>query len=118
MVALFTVASRRKYEPGAMLSRGHPFIPAAGLMAASWAGGSCSTSTMGSAPSQSPATPSPFSCNPNGLLRIVSTPSETANESDRLSQHACESQAGESSSNTCLLSTPRSRYVEGIPFES
>lgn len=83
MVALFTVA--RKYEPGVMVSRDHPFIPAAGLMAASSPGGSCSTSTAGSAPSQSPATPSPFCCNPKGLLRNVFTASETANESDRLS---------------------------------
>lgn len=118
MVALFTVASRRKYEPGVMVSRDHPFTPAAGLMDAWWAGGSCSTSTVGSAQetSQSPATPSPFPCNPNGLLRIVFTASETANESDRLSRDTCESNAGESSGNTCLLSTPQSRYVEGIPF--
>lgn len=118
MVALLTVASQRKYEPGVMVSRDHPFIPAAGLIPAWSAGGSCSTSTAGSAQeaSQSPATPSPFSCNPNGLLRIVFTASETANESDRHSQHTCESNAGESSSNTCLLPTPQSRYVEGIPF--
>lgn len=39
MVALFTVASQRKYEPGVMLSRDRPFIPAAGRMDASWVGG-------------------------------------------------------------------------------
>lgn len=109
---------REMYEPGVMVSRDHPFIAAAGRMGAWSAGGSCSTSTVGSAQetSHSPANVSPFTCNPNGFLRTGFTASETANESDRLSQHTCESKAGESSSNTCLVSTPQSRYVESIPI--
>lgn len=47
MVAGLTATSRRKCEPGVLVSRDHPFI--SGFMGASTAGGSCCTGTAGSA---------------------------------------------------------------------
>lgn len=103
--------SEKSVSPVLMVSRDHPFIPAAGWMDASSAGGSCSTSTAGSAQetSQSPANSSPFSCNRKRPFQDCfhgfrnSKPVRSPPP-----QHTCESNAGESSSNTCLLSTPQS----------
>lgn len=102
MVACELLLLRESMSPVSVVSRDHPFIPAAGLTDASSAGGS-STSTAGCAQeaSQSPVA---FSLQPK-------RPFEGCHARFRNSK---QSPLG-SGDSTCLLSPPQPRSPGGIP---
>lgn len=104
MVAGLTATSQRKYEPGVLASRDHPFR--SGFMGASTAGGSCCTGTAGSARKTSESghlvasalqTKTPFRLFLHGFR---------ARRTGAIGSPKTHVGEGGSSSSTCLLSTP------------
>lgn len=98
MVAGLTATSQRKYEPGVLVSRDHPFI--SGFMGASMAGGPCCTGTAGSAKKTSES---------GHLVASFLQPKRLSDcfRARRTSAIGSpKTHVGEGSSSTCLLSTP------------
>lgn len=113
MVVGLTATSQRKYEPGVLVSRDHPFI--SGFTGASMAGGSCCTGTAGSAKKTSESGHFVASfLQPKRLSDCFSRLSSQADERDRLSQNTCWGKQ-QQQQHLSALHAP-SRYVEINPF--